>query len=257
MEKKNICINVMVAAALMVLALTHFSLAQEIKVAAGAAPSEFLFAKIEAPFERASGLQLTVTTKGGVDALRDLDAGLADMAIIALSFPDWMKLAEKEGYKVSDRNAYKHRVIGKDLIKVILHKDNPVKKLSREQLKNIFAGKIINWNEAGGRNLEIVIFGSTEMPGPQMVFQKQVMNGERYGKKIQHVKTLADVKKQVSEIPGAVGLVTVTLVDWSVSSPEMPEVGKPITAITKGAPSPSAIKLFDFIRVEGSKYLSK
>lgn len=254
MKTTNLDIGVVIAAIFLVLTLSSASLAQEIKLAAGVVPAEN-FAKIKGPFESATGLKLTVATKGAVGLLKDLDTGVVDASVAGMSFTDWMEVATREGYNIPDKNAYKHRVIGKDLIRVITHKDNPVKKLSKEQLKDIFSGKLVNWKNVGGKDQEIVLFRSTSMPGPLAIFHKQVMEGEQYAKTFKDVTTLEDVEKQVSQHPGATGLVS--RFHDSVSFPEMPDVGRPITVVTKGAPSANLLKLLDFIRDEGPKYLSK
>ena len=92
------------------------------------------------------------------------------------------------------------------------------------------------------------------MPGLQTIFQKQLMQGEPYSDRFKEVVSLEDIKKQVSQIPGATGLVVPGLIDGSVYAPEIPEVGRPVTLITKGAPSPNILKLLDYIRSEGQKY---
>ncbi|WP_054696526.1 substrate-binding domain-containing protein [Geotalea toluenoxydans] len=46
--------------------------------------------------------------------------------------------------------------IGYDAVTVFVHKNNPIKNLSKEQLKGIFTGKIKNWKEVGGKNAPIV-----------------------------------------------------------------------------------------------------
>jgi phosphate transport system substrate-binding protein len=256
MKRMKFKLGVMGVAVLMAVGLSSLAQAQEIKVAAGAGPAEF-FDKIKGPFEKASGLKLTVATQGVVGLFKDLDTGLAEISVGGMSFPDLVDLVVKQGYKIPDKNAYKFRVIGKDLVKVIVNKTNPVKKLSKEQLKDIFSGKVVNWKEVGGKDLEIILVKSTSMPGTQTVFQKQIMEGEAFGKKFKEASTLEDVKKDVIQLPGATGLVTGNLPDASVFAPAIPETGRPITAITKGAPSANVLKLFDFIRGEGQKYLAK
>ena len=42
--------------------------------------------------------------------------------------------------------------IGYDAIAVFVHKNNPVKNLTKEQVKGIFTGKIKNWKEVGGKD---------------------------------------------------------------------------------------------------------
>jgi len=245
-----ICVSLIVCVA-------SAALADEVKVGAGAAPTENVFNKIKEPMEKAVGLKLVLVSNGPVEALKELDQGKVEAATGGLTFQDWMALMEKEGYKISDTGIYKYRVIGKDIIKVITHKDVAVKSLSKEQLKGIFSGNIANWKDVGGPDLPVVVVWGAKIPGTQNVFQKQIMDGEAYTKTVKEAETAADVKDKVSATPGAVGLGPASIIDSSISTPEIPEVGRPITLITKGAPSPAVVKMLEFISGEGQKYIAK
>ncbi len=246
MKKRNMGIGAIMTAIFMVLILSSLSLAEEIKVGAGAAPTENVFNKIKEPFEKASGIKLVLISNGPEEALKDLDKGQLDAATGGVSFPDWMEMMEKGGYKIPDKNVYKYRVIGNDNIKVIVNKGNSVKKLSKEQMKDIFTGKTANWKDVGGKDMPIVVVWGSKIPGTNNVFIKQVMDGEPFTKKVQESTTAAEIKKQVASNPGAIGLSPASGVDSTISSPETPEVGRPITLITKGAPSPNMLENVGF-----------
>ncbi len=49
-------------------------------------------------------------------------------------------------------------LIGWDAIAVVVHPDNPIKNLSKEQLKDIFSQKVTNWQQVGGPDLAIKPF---------------------------------------------------------------------------------------------------
>lgn len=74
-------------------------------------------------------------------------------------------------------------IIGYDAIAVFVHKDNPVKNLSKEQLKRIFTGQIKNWKEVGGKDAPIT--ANTEiLTGKRAtieMFQELVLDGAAYG----------------------------------------------------------------------------
>jgi phosphate transport system substrate-binding protein len=243
------------AGVLLFLSWPFLCFAEELKVGAGAAPCENIFRKIAAPMEKAIGLKLSLIDCGPSEALKNLDQGSVDAASGGLTFEDWMAMMDKEGYKIPDKNAYKYRVIGKDIIKVIVHKDTTVRKLSREQLEGIFSGKITNWKEVGGPDLAIVVVWGNKIPGTNAVFQKQIMHGGSYTSKVLQATTVIDVKEKVSTTRGAVGLSSVGNLDSSILAPEIPETGRPITLITKGAPSPTVLKMLDFLQGEGQKYV--
>jgi phosphate transport system substrate-binding protein len=229
--------------------------AEEMKVGAGAAPAENIFKKIKDPMEKEIGLKVVLIDSGPYEALIALDKGEVEAASGGVAFGDWMTMMEKKGYQIPDKGAYKYRVIGKDLIQVIAHKDVGVKELSKDQLKGLFSGKIANWKEVGGPDLPIVVVFGTKIPGTQSVFQKQAMDGEPYAQKFQEATNAPDVKEKVKATPGAVGLAPVTLIDDSVGVPKIPEMGRPITLITKGEPSPTVVKMLDYLRGPGKKYL--
>ena len=257
MMKRGRLVPALIFSGLLVFAAAPSIRAEEVKVGAGAAPSENIFKKIQEPMEKAIGLKLALVPSGPVAALKDLDSGAVEAASGGLTFPDWMDMMEKEGYKIPDRNAYKYRVIGKDVVKVFAHKDVQVKKLAKEQLKDIFTGKASNWKEVGGPDLAIKVVWGSKIPGTHTVFQKQAMDDAPYTQTFLEASTADDVKARVASTPGAVGLGPASLADSSVAVPEIPEIGRPITLITKGAPSPSVLKMLEFISGEGQKYIAK
>src|SRR6185369_15777070 len=125
-------------------------LAEEVRIGAGAAPTENILKPAKAPFEKATGLTLGSFASGPKNAFVNLEKGTVDAAAAGLSFDDWLALLKKEGVAVTDPKAYQSTVIGKDRVIVLTHKSNPVKDLSKEQLKGIFTGKTTNWKDVGG-----------------------------------------------------------------------------------------------------------
>lgn len=79
---------------------------------------------------------------------------------------------------------------------VIVNKKNPVKELTMEQALNIFAGRIQNWREVGGKNLDIVIY-------------KQEC-GANYDYVIDRALAKAGIKKNLGRLEEAVMNVKIT-----------------------------------------------
>ena len=69
------------------------------------------------------------------------------------------------------------KAIGRDALVFIVNEDNPVQSLSLQQIKDIYAGKITNWKEVGGKDLPIVAFQRGEDSGSQTLFQKLLIQG--------------------------------------------------------------------------------
>ena len=69
------------------------------------------------------------------------------------------------------------KAIGVDALVFIVNEDNPVTNLTQQQLKDIYAGKITNWKEVGGKDLDIVAFQRRADSGSQTLFQKLLIQG--------------------------------------------------------------------------------
>lgn len=234
-----------------------FSNAQELKIGAGAAPTENILKPIKEHFEKATGIKLNIIASGPKIALQDLEKGAVDAAAGGLSFEDWMELMKREGAEVKDPASLNSVVIGKDRIVVLIHKDNPVNKLTKEQLEGIFTGAITNWKDVGGKDMPIIVVWGKLIPGTNSMFVRHILGGKSVLKDVLEATTAEDVKQNVAANIEAIGIGPVAIVDNTVKAPEIPEVSRPIILITKGKPSPNVEKLINFIKGEGQKYIKQ
>lgn len=82
----------------------------------------------------------------------------------------------------AERRGLRYHIIGYDAVGVYVHPSNPVRGLTRSQLKGIYTGRIVSWKEVGGPDARIVCI--TQIWGglrAQMVeFQAHVMDGLPY-----------------------------------------------------------------------------
>ena len=66
--------------------------------------------------------------------------------------------------------------IARDAIAVVVGKDNPFQgSLTKNQLRDIYTGKITNWSEVGGANLPIKVFNRSPDSGTQGFFKDDVL----------------------------------------------------------------------------------
>jgi hypothetical protein len=65
------------------------------------------------------------------------------------------------------------------------------------------------------------------------------------------------MKSKVAATSGAVCLGPMAKVDATINAPAIPEVGRPITIITKGEPAGGVKKMLDYIRGEGQQFIVK
>lgn len=92
--------------------------------------------------------------------------------LVVYEAPDYVK-KELEDANVT----LESKPIGRDALVFIVNEDNPVKSLTQQQLKDIYAGKITNWKDVGGEDLDIVAFQRGEDSGSQTLFKKLLIQG--------------------------------------------------------------------------------
>ncbi len=94
--------------------------------------------------------KLTVTVTGGGSGVGKKDAAAGTVNIGNCS----------AALTSSDKATYPELVetqIGSDAIAVIMNKANPVKNLTKQQVFDIFTGKITNWKDVGGNDAPILV----------------------------------------------------------------------------------------------------
>ena len=85
-----------------------------------------------------------------------------------------MKPKEKE--LAEKRDVFpKEFTVAHDGVAVIVNKDNPVDKLTIEDLHRIFTGKAVNWKAFGGKNLHIVTLSREVSSGTHIYFKEEVV----------------------------------------------------------------------------------
>jgi phosphate transport system substrate-binding protein len=236
----------------MALALgTSTASAAEIRVGAGAAPTENVLKPVKDAFEKATGIKLNIIASGPKIALQDLDKGAVDAAAAGLALDDWLALMKKEGADVKDPAGLQPTVIGKDSIIILTHPSNPVSALSKDQLAGLFSGKIANWKEVGGKDVPVIVVWGKLIPGTNSLFTKNILGGAALTGDLLEVNTAAEIKQTVASNPKAIGIGPAAVVDGTVRSPASPEIARPITLLTRGKPSADVQKLIGFIQGEG------
>jgi phosphate transport system substrate-binding protein len=99
----------------------------------------------------------------------------------------------------------KEFVVAYDGVAVIVNKNNPVDRLTIEDLHNIFTGKTANWKEFGGKDLPIVTLSREVSSGTHMYFKEEVIQlGQKNSKEEFSKETLLLTSSQaiVEEVAG-------------------------------------------------------
>ena len=159
------------------------------------------------------GANISVSGGGsgvGITALIDNNT---DIAMSSRS----MKMEEK--MKLNDsKRAFKEVMIAKDALAVIVNKSNPVSKLTRQQLEDIFTGKITNWKEVGGPDLKIIVYTRESSSGTYEFFKEHVMMKKNYAADALAKPATGDIVQSVSQTKGAIGYVGLAYLSKTVNS---------------------------------------
>ncbi len=115
------------------------------------------------------------------------------------------ELAQKEGVFPEEFT------VAYDGIAVIVHSNNSIKKLTLEQLRDIYTGKITSWKELGGNDLRIVALSREVNSGTYEYFKEAVirMNDktkkEEFAPKTLLLSSSQAIVEEVSQNEAAIG----------------------------------------------------
>lgn len=102
-------------------------------------------------------------------------------------------------------------VVARDAIAVIVNPSNPVNELTLQQISDIYSGKIDNWKDVGGEDLQIVRLSRETNSGTHVYFLEEVLRlGDDENKTLFSTDTLLlpsseGITAEVRDNPHAIG----------------------------------------------------
>lgn len=110
-------------------------------------------------------------------------------------------------------------IVAIDGIGVVVNPSNEVDDLTKEQLADIYTGEIKNWSEVGGSDEPIVVIGREASSGTREAFES-ILELEECSYSNELDNTGAVIAK-VSAVKGAIGYVSLDVIDDSVKALKM------------------------------------
>jgi phosphate transport system substrate-binding protein len=108
--------------------------------------------------------------------------------------------------------------IAMDGVCVIVHPSNPVSELTTAQIRDIYTGKIANWEDLGGPDAQIVAVSRDTSSGTYETFEGLVMNKEKMGSAVQYVTGSPEAYQVASTNLSAISYVGLGFVDAKVKA---------------------------------------
>lgn len=158
-------------------------------------------------------VNITVSESGSGNGAKSLLNGTCNIADMSrfMKEKEFKAAAEKGIMPVA-------HVVALDGLPILVHPSNPVKKLTVEQVRDIYMGKITNWKDVGGPDKKIVAISRDTNSGTYETFNKLVMKKEKIAEGTEYVGSNGAVRSRVQSTPSAIGYAGLGFVDKTVKA---------------------------------------
>jgi phosphate transport system substrate-binding protein len=157
----------------------------------------------EVYMERNKGSAIAVTGGGSGTGIAALINGKADIADASRD------MKAKEVAQAQDAGIDPKRVvIALDGLSVIVNGNNPVTKLTMDEIGKIYRGEITNWKDVGGDNKPITLYGRQSNSGTFVLFMEMVLKGD-YSPRMRRMNGNSQIVEAVKADATGIGYVGV------------------------------------------------
>jgi phosphate transport system substrate-binding protein len=159
-----------------------------------------------------------------------------------------------------------------DALAPVVHPSNPVANLTIEQLSLIYQGKIRNWKEVGGKDMQIVVISRDTSSGTYESWQEKILHREKVTPRAQLQASSGAIVQTVSKNRYAIGYIGIGYLNKGVKALTVNGVAandvnalngtypiaRPLYYYTNGEPKGSAAGYLNFVKgPEGQKIVKK
>ena len=201
-------------------------------------------------------ITLAISGGGSGNGIKALNEGLCDIAMSSRDIKD----SEVEQGKAKNVTPVKTPVAVDALVPVV-HPENPVKALSIEQLRDIYAGKVTNWKDLGGKDDTIVVISRDTSSGTYETWVELIMKKEKVAPSALLQASNGAVAQAVAKNKKAIGYIGFGYLNNALKKLDVNGIeATPATALAKqwpiarelyiftnGQPSGAVKKLIDFL----------
>lgn len=175
----------------------------------------------EAYIKKNPSANVMVTGGGSGVGISALVEGTTEVAMASRKIKLDERLKIQEAGKV-----VVEKTIAWDALAVIVNPKNNVSQLTRQQLEDIFTGKITNWKQVGGADLKIVVYSRETSSGTYEFFKESILKNKNYMASVLSMPATGAIIQSVAQTPGAIGYVGHAYVNNSVKALKVSYDGK-------------------------------
>ncbi len=160
---------------------------------------------------------------GSSAGVESVTAGSVDIGNSSRALKD----SEKEAGVVEN-------IVAIDGIAVVVDPTNTVTGLTKQQLTDIYTGAVKNWSEVGGEDSVIIVVGREAGSGTRGAFE-EILEVEDACAYANELDSTGAVMAKVASTPGAIGYVSLDVIDESVIAVVLDEVEPTVENIKSGS----------------------
>ena len=237
-------------------------LSGKIQLAGSTSMEKMCGALMEAFMEKYPNITVTTEYIGSGAGIESVTSGSVDIGNASRALSDKEKSAGIE-----------ENIVAIDGIAMITDKNNKVTNVTKQQLTDIYTGKITNWKDLGGADEAIVVIGRESASGTRGAFEELLSVKDKCAY-AQELDSTGAVLAKVAATPGAIGYVSLDVVDKTVIALKLDGVeateanikagkyllSRPFVMATKGAVSSQnglVQEWFNFVKSEDGKKVIK
>lgn len=213
------------------------------------------------------GISISVQGGGSGVGIASLLDGTTDIADASRKIKDTeVQKARSKGVEPFEN------IIAMDGIAVVVHPSNPIHRLTRDQIRAVYTGRISDWTELGGRGSRIVVISRDTSSGTFEAFEELALSKDKVRPDAMTTASNQATAQIVAQTPDAIGYIGFGYVSPKVKAVEVDGVpctranilkgaytlSRPLFMYTNGSPSGSVKKFIDFVlSPEGQKLVGE
>jgi phosphate binding protein len=174
------------------------------------------------------GISVSLNYPGSGAGIQALMDGKVDIAQASRA----MKPTEKDNMTAHGKSAVEYKV-AVDGIAIVVNSDNPITTLTMDQLKQIYNGNYTNWNQVGGKDAAISLYGRASSSGTGDYFKQTVLGGKDPVASMQQMDSSALVVQQCKDNKGSVGYVGIGYAKEGTASQTLMEGGNSVISLVQ------------------------
>ena len=148
--------------------------------------------------ERYAAVPVTVQAGGSTAGIRAARDGTADVGM------------SSRPLAADERAGLREHTVAIDGIAVVVHPRNPVRALTRAQLRDVFAGRVRSWRLVGGPDWPVIVVTREDGSGTRATFEELVMGELPIAGDALVTGFSGGLRRMVADDPRAIGYMTIS-----------------------------------------------